>query len=444
MGRTLALSDNNKKHNQKHKIVIVGGGAAGLELATRLGQKLGTKGLAEVMLLDATSTHIWKPLLHEVAAGTLDEAEQVEYLAQAYRNKFRFRLGKMEGLNRKLKEIYVSPTFSDSGEELIPRRTFSYDTLVMAIGSVSNSFGIKGVEEHCLFLDTTSQAFKFQKQLVESYIKNHAGADAEKNKPLSIAIVGGGATGVELSAELHHVTNLLAVYGLSESSNVKLTIIEASPQLLPALPSKLATATQDQLAKLDIDLKLGCRVIEVTKKGIKTLDGVMIPADLKVWAAGIKAPDWIKRLDGLETNQINQLVVDETLKTNDDNIFAIGDCAACPWPGHKGNVPPRAQAAHQQATTLCKSIVNRLSDAPLVKYMYYDYGSLVALGKYSTVGNLMGNLMGSVTIGGFIARVVYLSLYKMHQVAIHGYYRTALLTLSNLFRRSAHAKIKMH
>ncbi|MEQ1484219.1 NAD(P)/FAD-dependent oxidoreductase [Methyloglobulus sp.] len=434
------MSDNN----QKHKIVIVGGGAAGLELATSLGRKLGKKGLAEVMLLDGTSTHIWKPLLHEVAAGTLDESEQVEYLAQAYRNKFRFRLGKMEGLDRVKKEIYVSPTINDSGEELIPRRTFSYDTLVLAIGSVSNSFGIKGVEEHCLFLDTTSQAFKFQKQLVESYIKNHAGADAAKKKPLSIAIVGGGATGVELSAELHEVTDLLAVYGLNESSNVKLTIIEASPQLLPALPSKLALATQDQLAKLEIDLKLGCRVIEVTKKGIKTLDGEMIAADLKVWAAGIKAPDWVKRLDGLETNQINQLVVDETLKTLDDNIFAIGDCAACPWPGHNGNVPPRAQAAHQQATTLCKSIVNRLSGGPLVKYMYYDYGSLVALGKYSTVGNLMGNLMGSVTIGGFIARVVYLSLYKMHQVAIHGYYRTALLTLSNLFRRSAHAKIKMH
>jgi NADH:ubiquinone reductase (H+-translocating) len=431
-------------NNNKHKVVIVGGGAAGLELATSLGQKLGKKGLAEIMLLDATSTHIWKPLLHEVAAGTLDEAEQVEYLAQGYRNKFRFRLGKMEGLNRKKKEIYVSPTYSDSGEELIPKRTFNYDTLVMAIGSVSNSFGIKGVEKYCLFLDTTSQAFKFQKQLVESYIKNHAGADTGKKKPLSIAIVGGGATGVELSAELHEVTDLLAIYGLNESSNVKLTIIEASSQLLPALPTKLAKATQDQLARLDIDLKLGCRVIEVTKTGILTLDGETIPADLKVWAAGIKAPDWVKRLDGLITNHINQLVVDETLRTIDDNIFAIGDCAACPWPGHDKNVPPRAQAAHQQASTLCKSIVNRLNGLPPVKYTYHDYGSLVALGKYSTVGNLMGNLMGTVTIGGFIARVVYLSLYKMHQLAIHGYYRTALLTLSNLFRRTAHAKIKMH
>ncbi|MGZ5526850.1 MAG: NAD(P)/FAD-dependent oxidoreductase, partial [Methylomonas sp.] len=337
------------KNNEKHKIVIVGGGAAGLELATSLGKKLGKKGRAEIMLLDASPTHIWKPLLHEVAAGTLDEAEQIEYLAQAHRNHFRFRLGRMEGLNRQKKEIYVSPTLSDSGEELIPRRTFSYDTLVMSVGSISNTFNIKGVAEHCLFLDTTAQAFKFQKQLVESYIKSHAGKAA--GKTLSIVIIGAGATGVELSAQLHEVTDLLAVYGLDESSDVKLTIIEAANQLLPALPAKLANATQQQLVKLGIDLKLGRRVTEVTKEGVYTHDGEMIPADLKVWSAGIKAPDWLQNLDGLEVNRINQLVVDETLKTSDDNIFAVGDCAACPWPGHEANVPPRAQAAHQQAST---------------------------------------------------------------------------------------------
>ncbi|MEY3807547.1 MAG: hypothetical protein RI893_523 [Pseudomonadota bacterium] len=430
------------KNNEKHKIVIVGGGAAGLELATSLGKKLGTTGLAEIMLLDASPTHIWKPLLHEVAAGTLDESEQIEYLAQAHRNHFRFRLGKMEGLDRQKKEIYVSPTRSDSGEELIPRRTFNYDTLVMSVGSISNTFNIKGVADHCLFLDTTAQAFKFQKQLVESYIKSHAGNAGDKT--LSIVIIGAGATGVELSAQLHEVTDLLAVYGLDESSDVKLTIIEAANQLLPALPGKLAQATQQQLIKLGIDLKLGRRVTEVTREGVHTHDGEIIPADLKVWSAGIKAPDWLQDLDGLEVNRINQLVVDQTLKTNDDNIFAMGDCAACPWPGHDGNVPPRAQAAHQQASTLSKSIVNRLQGGSLINYAYLDYGSLVALGKYTTVGNLMGNLMGSVSIGGFIARVVYLSLYKMHQVAVHGYFRTAMLTLSNLFRRSAYAKIKMH
>lgn len=435
------MSGNN---TSLHRIVIVGGGAAGLELATSLGKKLGKKGRAEITLLDASPTHIWKPLLHEVAAGTLDEAEEVQYIAQAHRCGFKFRLGYMDGLNRAQKEIYVRPTYNASGEEIIPRRTFAYDTLVMAVGSVSNTFNIPGVEEHCMFLDMTSQAFKFQRQLVESYIKAHAGGGKRGNGKLSIAIIGAGATGVELSAELHEVTDMLAIYGLDEKSDVKITIIEAAPRLLPALPDKLADATQKQLVKLGIDLKLGRRVAEVTQEGVKTADGEMVAADLKVWAAGIKAPDWMKNLDGLESNTINQLLVDATLKTADDNIFAIGDCAACPWIGHQGNVPPRAQAAHQQAAALYKTLLNRLQGGKAVVYVYRDYGSLVSLGKYTTVGNLMGNLMGSVSVGGFIARIVYLSLYKMHQLAVHGYFRTAMLTLSNLFRRSAHLHIKLH
>jgi NADH dehydrogenase len=431
-------------NNAKHKVVIVGGGAAGLELATHLGQQLGSKHLADITLIDATSTHIWKPLLHEVAAGTLDESEQVEYLPQGYRNHFHFRLGRMEGLDRSNKKIYVSPTLSDSGEELIPSRSFDYDTLVMAIGSVSNTFNIKGVAEHCLFLDTSAQAFKFQKQLFESYLKSYIGKDTAHIKPLSIAIVGAGATGVELAAQLHEVTNVLAQYGLNEESTVKLTIIEAATQLLPALPISLAAATQQQLVSLGVDLKMGRRVTEINQAGIATHDGEFIDADLKVWAAGIKAPDWLKNLDGLETNAINQLIVDSTLKTNDDHIFAMGDCAACAWQGHNGNVPPRAQAAHQQASTLAKTIKHRLKGGKPIDFVYYDYGSLVSLGKYTTVGNLMGNLMGTVSIGGFIAKMVYLSLYKMHQVAIHGYFRTAMLTLSNAFRRSVYTKIKMH
>lgn len=428
-----------------HKILIIGGGAAGLELATHLGQKLGKPGLAEITLLDATSTHIWKPLLHEVASGTLAEAEEIEYLSQAYRNHFRFLLGKMEGLNRANQEVIISPVINKKGVELIPRRTFKYDTLVIAVGSISNTFGIKGVDKYCRFIDTTKEAFRFQKQLVETYyLESYAKQSHQRDKPLSIVVVGAGATGVELSAELREVTKLLATYGLEGSIQVNITIIEAATQLLPALPPRLSIATQEQLIKLGINLKLGRRVTEVTESAVHTHDGEVFEADLKVWAAGIKAPDWMKNLDGLETNPINQLVVDQTLKTSDDNIFAIGDCAACAWVGHTGNVPPRAQAAHQQASTLAKTLINRLNNKPAVPFVYYDYGSLVSLGKFSTVGSLMGSLMGTVSVGGFIAYLVYLSLYKMHQIAIHGYFRTSMLTLSNMFRRSTHAKIKMH
>ncbi|WP_428355920.1 NAD(P)/FAD-dependent oxidoreductase [Methyloprofundus sp.] len=429
----------------KHRILIVGGGAAGLELATSLGKKLGKPGIAEIVLLDASQTHIWKPLLHEVAAGTLDAAEEFEYLAQAHRNHFHFRLGKMQSLDRETQEITVSPTVNEAGEELIPQRTFHYDTLVMAVGSISNTFNIEGVDEHCMFLDKVAEAFKFQKHLVEACIKLHAQHEHNNEQQLSIAIIGGGATGVELSAQLYEVARVLAIYDLDEGvDKIKITIIEASPRLLAALPENLSIATQKQLVKLGVDLKLNRRVVKITENSIETGDGEVIPADLKVWAAGIKAPDWFKDLDGLEINRINQLVVSQSLQTNDANIFALGDCAACPWPGHEQNVPPRAQAAHQQAGTLHKTLVNRMHNKPPIEYMYRDYGSLVSLGKYTTVGNVMGNLMGTVTIGGFIARMVYLSLYIMHQTALFGYFKTTLLTLSNLFKSTIYTRIKLH
>jgi len=431
------------------KIVVVGGGAGGLELVTKLGRKLGKKGKADIKLIDNTHTHIWKPLLHEVAAGTLDSHEdEIEYLSQAMCSGFRFRLGKMDGLDRTKKTISVAPTFNDKGEEIIPRRDFDYDYLVISVGSVSHDFGIKGVEQNCLFLDTTTQAETFQSQLLEAYLRAHTQGKPIDEGQLDIAIVGAGATGVELSAQLHEVSHLLTAYGLDEvqPTDVKISIIEAAPRVLPGLPENLSTATEKELGKLGVTLFTNERVVEVTKDAIKTESGKSISAAIKVWAAGIKAPDFLKDIAGLETNWMNQLVVKQTLQTTlDDDIYAIGDCCACKWIGEDQNVPPRAQAAHQMASLTYKSIACRMADKPIPEYHYHDYGSLVSLGKYSTVGNMMGNLSkGSLMIEGFMARMMYLSLYKMHQVALFGLFRVGMLSLSHLFRRSVHPKIKLH
>ncbi len=436
-----------KNSVQAHQVVIVGGGAAGLELASALGVKARKNKGLEVTLIDAVQTHVWKPLLHEIAAGTMDHNEELEYLAQAQWRNFQFRLGYMDGLDRQNKLVHLRATCNDAGEELIPGRSFAYDSLIIAVGSVSNTYRITGVEDNCQFLDSTGEAFKFQKYLLETFMRVHV-RDAAPDQVMSIAIIGGGATGVELAAELHNVSQQLAMFGLNDDSDrelVKITLIEAADRLLPALPEKLSRATQVQLGNLGVRLLLGERVVEVTENQVKLESGVAVDADIKVWAAGIKGPDWMAELDGLETNQAQQLVVERTLQTTrDPNIFAMGDCAACPWPGHDTTVPPRAQAAHQQASLLCKSVLKRMVGADLPDYVYRDYGSLVSLGKYSTVGNLMGNLMGSVSIGGFIARMFYLSLYKMHQVSVYGYFRTGMLMMSNLFRRRVKSHIKLH
>ncbi len=441
----------NIAEKKLHHIVVVGGGAGGLELATRLGDSLGKHNRAVITLIDSTRTHVWKPLLHEIAAGSMNpDKHELEYLAQAHWHHFNFRLGRMDGLNRKKREVTIAPYFDEDGVEVIPRRTFNYDTLVIAIGSTTNDFGIKGALEHTIALDTQEQAEKFHRRLHNALVRAQTQATPIQPGQLEVVIVGAGATGVELAAELHNTTRELAAYGLDKidaDRDVKISIIEASERVLPALPQKLSTAVELELKRLNVQVLTAERVTEVSDKGVTTHSGRFIPSELVVWAAGIKAPDFLKGLDGLETNRINQLVVKQTLQTTvDENIFAFGDCAACPWVGHDGNVPPRAQAAHQQASLLFKTMKKRVENsANLPEYRYRDYGSLVNLGRYSTVGSLMGALSGgNMYIEGLFARIMYRSLYKMHLMTLHGVAEVVLQTLARLITRRTEPQVKLH
>jgi NADH dehydrogenase len=433
-----------------HHIVIVGGGAGGLELATRLGESLGRKGKAAITLIDRTRTHVWKPLLHEIAAGSMNpDKHELEYLAQAHWHHFRFRLGNMDGLDRAKQEVYVAPFYDEDGVEVIPRRVFKYDTLVIAIGSTTNDFGIAGARDYSIALDTQDQAERFHRRLHNALIRAQTQVEPVQAGQLEVVIVGAGATGVELAAELHNTTRELAAYGLDKidpDKDIKISLIEASDRVLPALPPKLSHAVDLELRKLRVHLYTGERVTEVTEKGVYTHSGRFIPSELVVWAAGIKAPDFLSDLDGLEANRINQLVVTRTLQTTlDENIFSFGDCAACPWPGHDEAVPPRAQAAHQQASMLVKSIKRRIAGKPLPEYSYVDYGSLVNLGRYTTVGNLMGTLTGgSMFIEGMFARFMYQSLYKMHLMTLHGFFTTFVQTLARTITRRTESHVKLH
>lgn len=423
-----------------------------MELATRLGDTLGKSKKAIITLVDMSPTHLWKPLLHEVAAGSMDlDEHELEYMAQARWHHFRFGLGAMEGLNRTMREIYLSPTYDEDGKILIPRRVMRYDTLVIAIGSVSNDFGVPGVAEHCIALDTQAEATMFHRRLINTCIRAQVQEVGLRPGQLNVAIIGAGATGVELAAELHNTTRELAAYGLDRidpDRDIKLTIIEAAPRLLPALPEEISLEVQRQLTQLNVSLVMNERVTKVDEKGVYTQSGRMVPAELVVWAAGIKAPDVLKGIGGLETNWANQLIVRPTLQTTlDDNIFALGDCAACTYPqqGEGALVPPRAQAAHQQATMLVKSIQRRLKGKRLPEYKYRDFGSLVNLGKYTTVGNLMGGLTsGSLFIQGTVAGLMYRSLYKMHLYALHGFTKVLLDTIARMITRRTEPHVKLH
>lgn len=441
-------------NHKSHHILIVGGGAGGLELATILGKKLGKHNKACITLIDSTLTHIWKPLLHEVAAGSMNSYEdELGYLAHARRNHFKFCFGKMEHLDRQKKEITLASNLDDQVGLDIPPRILHYDTLVIAVGSTTNDFGIKGIREHCMFLDTREEADYFHQNLLKHFYTAHSQQQPLREGQLHVVIAGAGATGIELSAELYEASRQLVEFGLDQikpDSDVKITIVEASDRILPALPAKISQKVALAVTALGIEICTNTRVTEATVNGFKIEGGDVIPGSIKVWAAGIKAPDFLKNIDGLETNRVNQLLVKTTLQTTlDDNIFAFGDCAACPLTtGADTFVPPRAQAAHQQATLLATSLQKRLNgQTDLPAYRYVDLGSLVSLGNYTTVGSLMGSIAKfspSVMVEGLVARLIYMSLYKMHQVAVYGLMRTGLHTLGNLLDQGHKPRMKLH
>lgn len=437
-----------------HRIVIVGGGAGGLSLATQLGKK----GQAEITLVDGARTHVWKPLLHQLAAGSFDtHAEEIEYLAQARWNHFKFRLGHLTGVDRSAKTVQLAASHDAAGREITPAQTLAYDTLVIAVGSQTNDFGTLGAAQHTIKLDSPEAAKHFNDQLINACIRAQSVPRAPGSGRLTVAIVGGGATGVELSAELHAAARVLGNYGfdhINPEKDLQIVLVEAGPRLLAQLPERLGLAAERELRKLAIEVHTNEKVVEVTADGLKMASGKVISSALTVWAAGVKAPDFLKTLGAnvegtgggtLEVNRLNQLMVNGNLQTTlDPSIYAFGDCAACPQPGGTW-VPPRAQAAYQQAMYLTKALPQLIAGKTVPGYVYKDQGSLVSLAEYTSVGSLMGSLsQGSFFIEGMLASFMYWALHKQHQLALGGVKKTALITLSEMIDRAHRPRIKLH
>ena len=446
IGATTMLYNKIEIGHPRKRIVIVGGGAGGLELATRLGNRLGKKNKAEIILVDAALTHIWKPLLHEVASGTLNSHEdELNYFAHANKNNFEFFLGKMINIDRTHKTIQLEELSSHHGEKIAPSRSLSYDILVVAVGSTSNDFNTEGAKENCVRLDSRAQADYLQKEFLNLYLQAQANSLIENDKPslLNIAIIGAGATGVELAAELHFAAHQFCRYGLDsiEPDNVQITLIEATDRILPALNPKISNLAETELLNMGIYVRTKSRVKKIDETNIYFDDGSQLSADLKVWSAGIKAPDFLNNIAGLETNRINQLIVKPTLQTTlDESIFAMGDCASFTPHGQDRPLAPRAQVANQQAIFLEKALYAYVMGQPLPEFVFKDKGSLVSLSDRNSVGHVMGN----INIEGFLARVMYMSLYRFHQIALHGLFKTSILMLKDILSKSSRPQLKMH
>jgi NADH dehydrogenase len=434
---------------RKTQIVVVGGGAGGLELVRKLGARYGRKD-HDIILVDRNRTHVWKPLLHEVAAGSLDaNLDEVGYGGHAARWGYRFFYGTLESIDREAGCITTAPLVDPDGEEVIGRHSIRYDYLVLAIGGVSNDFGVPGVRENAMFLEQRTQADTFRHKLLNACFRaNLESAKGDPDAKVRICIVGGGATGVELAAELYNAAKGLRNYGLEvfDDRALAVTLLEAGPRILPALDEELAETARAELEALGVTVRTSTQVVEVLPKTVRTKDGGAVEADLILWAAGVRGAYGVDAMSDLELNRLGQFVVRPTLQSvTDDRIFCIGDCASCVLPGAERPVPPRAQAAHQMADAVFRNLKLMMAGRTPEPFVYKDHGSLVSLSRFAAVGSLMGNLVGGrMAIEGRLARMAYRSLYRMHILAIHGWIRgTALIVIGHV-NQIVRPRLKLH
>ncbi|MFI4853203.1 MAG: NAD(P)/FAD-dependent oxidoreductase [Candidatus Makana argininalis] len=428
------------------KIVIIGGGIGGLKLSTNLGKKFKKNKQISITLIDKNPNYLWKPLLHEVASGSIDEnIHSLNYLYHAKNNHFKFEVGTMIDIDRINKNILLGEIIDNNGILISKKRKILYDILVISVGSTSNDFNIKGVKENCKFLDDINQAKNINKDIINIFNKFYF--NNKNKKKIKISIIGGGATGVELSSEILNTFNEFKKYKSNKFSNklLKITLLEAGKNILPSFNKKISDGATKELKNIGINILTNTMVIKVDPFALYTKDKKYIKSDIMIWTAGIKAPDFIKKISGLKTNNINQIIVKQTLQTTiDDYIFAIGDCSYCIC--NNGVIsPPRAQAANQMASILYKNILSIINNKSLIKYTYQDSGTFISLSKFNSFGIFINNLIKkNIFIKGKLARLFYISIYRIYQISLYGYIKTILIIISDFINKKLKPNVKLY
>ncbi|MXV43975.1 FAD-dependent oxidoreductase [Saccharibacter sp. 17.LH.SD] len=400
------------------RVVILGGGIGGLEVATSLRHKRNVS----VTLVDQNPVHIWKPALHEFAAGTIEHSGNLfSFIELSKRFGFDFIQSTPEAVERDKRQVRLA-----NGQSI------PYDYLIAALGARANDFGTRGAEEYCLFLNTLHDADTLHARFRDGLL------NAKKTgKPLQFSIVGGGATGIQLAAELCQAVDSTPGLGVeARHSLLRPTLIEAMDRLIPAFPTSVSEEAKAELEKLGFDVITNDVVTQVDGDAIHLKSGRIIPSTLSIWAAGVKASQATSLFEGLELGRSGQLMVTPMLRaTKDPSIFAIGDCARM----EKDPVAPTAQAARQQGRYLGRiALPYLLTGRTPPSFSYQDRGAVVALGNYNAWGMWPSKKgFGGHGVGAYFARFIHEGLFRQHQYGLVGICKTLRVTLNEHFYHHA-------
>ncbi|WP_019504685.1 NAD(P)/FAD-dependent oxidoreductase [Pleurocapsa sp. PCC 7319] len=423
--------NNNTK--AQTSVVIVGGGIAGLLLASKAGRQLSRYEQVSVTLIDQSTVHIWKPMIPAFAAGSISSKyQQIPFLQHGAKNGFGFVPGPLVGVDRQAQTVRVGSIKDDEGRELVPERTVPYDYLVLALGSKAQDFGTPGVAEHCWFVDDLPSAEAFNNRIFNQIVRT-----ASFGKPFHVAVVGGGSTGVELIAEIIEVAELASTYSEYDiRSLMETTLIEAGPEILKGVDQPVVDAVKKDLQQQGVKILVDSMVVEADADGLKLKNGDRIDTTIAVWSAGIAARDAVAEIEGLEKSRGGQIIVGPTLQSVDDErIFAIGDCSSYKPEGAERPLPPTAEVARKQALHLAAQLSRlRGNEDPLRTFKFKSAGRIVTLGQKNAYGSFTnGKILSKSVIRGSFARFTHELLYRRHQIELYGLLKAVAIWLSDLF-----------
>ncbi|RFC62646.1 FAD-dependent oxidoreductase [Fulvimarina endophytica] len=424
----------------RERIVVLGGGAGGLELVCALSEKSGL----DVTLVDVCGTHIWKPRLHEFAAGTVSStlSEMSFYLLAAKRG-FRFEQGCVTTIDRKAQTVRLAPVTSHDGAIEGPGRSIPYDRLVIALGGVTPDFGTEGVKEYAIRLDRKEDAEIFRDRFVASLLKAR-----ETGEPARISIIGSGATGTELAAHLRMAERgFITEAVLSRDQRLlDILILEAAPEIMPGASSELRRAVLERLGTLDIATRSGAKIAGIEAEAVLAEDGERWPTDIAVWAAGLVGNPCLKDLCDFEMDKKQRIVVDPCLKVpNDERIYVMGDAASFRPSPDSDPLPPTAQCASQQAAYLAKAIPEAVAGGRPGQFEFNDQGRLLSFASGGSVGSI--NLFRSkqdLLVRGQFATAAYHSIQRRHQWAVLGYLLGTVAIFADAISPTKGPALKLH
>ncbi|RYY83627.1 MAG: NAD(P)/FAD-dependent oxidoreductase [Comamonadaceae bacterium] len=327
----------------------------------------------------------------------------------------------------------------------MPARTLAYGRLVLALGSEENDFGTPGAREHCLFLNSPDQAIRIRDALLIGAFRVARG----QQDRLSVAVIGGGATGVELSAEIRRAIDALRTHEPAlDRSCVHVTVIEASERLLSAGPPEVSDYASTMLDGQQVDVILGDRVARIDADGVLLQSGRRVEAQLRIWTAGIRGPGVFAQIAALPRTPSGRVAVDARLRcVGLPDIYATGDCAEWTDAQTGRPAPYTAQIAAAQARYLATALAAADAGRLLAPFRFESAGAIVSFGDRGAAGNLttrFGRRSRDHFVQGLSARLVYAALYRRHELAIHGWRGALARLLSDWLARAWQPVLKLH